>query len=289
MKRVEINNIPIGEIFIANPRSRNRKKWLEIVTSVREVGLKRPITVSQRVEPTGDGKRFDLVCGQGRIEAFLELGEKTIPAIVITVSREDQFLMSLVENLARRQPSNRDILREVIVLRGRGYKAEQIAAKLGVDRVYAYGLVHLIERGEESLVEHVEAGRLPLSVAIEIAGGNDHAVSLALSEAYQSGLLRGAKLRTVRRIVAARNSKQETQGTNVNNNGQHLTGDALAKVYERTVQDQRALVARAEKANGRMLLLCSAFRQMLADDNFVKLLRDEKLSDMPEKLAQRLK
>ena len=286
MKQEEISTIPIAEIVIANPRTRSRKKWLEIVTSVREVGLKRPITVSRRKEPTADGRHFDLVCGQGRIEAFLELGETAIPAIVTTVSREDQFLMSLVENLARRQPSNRDILREVKVLRGRGYMPEQIAKKLGLDRVYAYGLVHLIECGEESLVEHVEAGRLPLSVAVEIASGNDHAVSLALSEAYQTGLLRGARLRTVRRLVAARSAKQRTDGKV--GNSEELTGDALVKIYEQTVQNQKALLARAERANGRMLLLCSALRQVLADDNLVKLLRDEKLSDMPEKLAQRL-
>ena len=72
-----------------------------------------------------------------------------------------------------------------------------IADKLGTDRTFTYGLVNLIERGEE-LVEHVEAGRLPISVAIEIARGNDDAVSVALSEAYQSGQLRGAKLRAVR-------------------------------------------------------------------------------------------
>jgi ParB family chromosome partitioning protein len=287
LKQDEISTIPIAEILIANPRTRSRKKWLEIVTSVREVGLKRPVTVSRRKEPTADGRHFDLVCGQGRIEAFLELGETAIPAIVTTVSREDQFLMSLVENLARRRPSNRDILREVKVLRRRDYTPEQIAAKLGMDRVYAYGLVHLIECGEESLVEHVEAGRLPLSVAVEIASGNDHAVSLALSEAYRSGLLRGAKLRTVRRLVAARNAKQRAEGK-ASINVECLTGDALVKVYERTVQSQKALLARAERANGRMLLLCSAFRQILADDNFVKLLRDEKLSDMPEKFAQRL-
>ena len=287
MKQDEICTIPIAEIFIANPRMRSRKKWLEIVTSVREVGLKRPITVSRRKEPTADGRHFDLVCGQGRIEAFAELGETEIPAIVTAVSREDQFLMSLVENLARRQSSNRDILREVKVLRKRDYTPEQIAAKLGMDRVYAYGLVHLIECGEESLVEHVEAGRLPLSVAVEIASGNDHAVSLALSEAYQSGLLRGAKLRTVRRLVAARSAKQRTEGK-LSNSAQSLTGNALVKVYEQTVQNQKTLLARAERANGRMLLLCSAFRQILADDNFMKLLRDESLADMPEKLAQRL-
>lgn len=288
MNQSEIIDIVIAEVLITNPRTRHRKKWMEIVASIRAVGLKRPITVSQRSVPTVDGKRFDLVCGQGRIEAFLELGQTTIPAIVTEVPPEDQFLMSLVENLARRQPSNRDILREVKSLRERGYSSEVIAAKLGVDRVFIYGLVHLIERGEESLVEHVEAGRLPISVAIEIGRGDDHAVSVALSEAYQSGQLRGAKLTAVRKLVAARASKKNVAAS-VHKNGKQLTPDALTRVYEQTVQDQRALVARAEKANSQMLLLCSLFKQLLSDDKFVTLLRTENLADMPAKLAERLK
>jgi ParB family transcriptional regulator, chromosome partitioning protein len=284
MRQSEILKIPISEILITNPRARHQKKWREIVTSIRAVGLKRPITVSLRREPTAEGKRFDLVCGQGRIEAVKELGESMIPAIVIEVSREDQFLMGLVENLARRQPSNRDILREVTVLRARGYSPEVIANKLGVDRVFIYGLVHLVERGEESLVEHVEAGRLPISVAIEIARGDDHALSLALSEAYQSGQLRGARLTVVRKLVAARSAKQNTTPERK----KQLTPELLAKVYEQTVQEQQALATRAAKANSRILLLCSVFRQLLQDETFTELLRAENLADMPEKLAQRL-
>lgn len=287
MNTQEIINVPITEIFIASPRVRNRKKWIEIVGSISAVGLKRPITVSRRREPTGDGKHFDLICGQGRIEAFVELGETAIPAIVTEQSREDQFLMSLVENLARPQPSNRGIFREVKVLRARGYSAEVIADKLGTDRTFTYGLVNLIERGEESLVEHVEAGRLPISVAIEIARGNDDAVSVALSEAYQSGQLRGAKLRAVRTLVAGRASQRKPKGK-VTNIGNKVTADALVKVYEQTVQQQRALVSRAEKTNSRLLLLCSVFRHLSADPGFVAILRAENLSDMPAKLVERL-
>lgn len=288
MTQQEIISIPIAEILVTNPRKRSRKKWLEIVASVRAVGLKRPITVSRRSEPTADGKWFDLVCGQGRIEAFVHLGETTIPAIITDVSREDQILMSLIENLARRQPSNWDILREVKALRERGYSSEVIAQKLGIDRVCIYGLVHLIERGEESLVHHVEAGRLPISVAVEIARGDDHAVSIALSEAYQSGLLRGAKLTVVRKLVAARMSKPKSDGE-VNDQGRRLTPDGLVRVYEETVQAQKSLLARAEKANSRMLVLVSAFRQLLADERFVGLLGSEKLLDMPATLAERLR
>ena len=53
-------------------------------------------------ERNADGTQYDLVCGQGRLEAFLALGQTTIPAIVINASREDQYLMSLIENIARK-------------------------------------------------------------------------------------------------------------------------------------------------------------------------------------------
>jgi ParB family chromosome partitioning protein len=287
MNSQEIIDIPMAEILITNPRVRNRKKWSEIVVSISAVGLKRPITVSRRRESTADGKHFDLVCGQGRIEAFLELGETTIPAIVTEMSREEQFLSGLVENLARRPPSNCGIFREVKILRSRGYSAELIAVKLGIDRAFAYGLVNLIERGEETLVEYVESGRLPIGVAIEIARGNDDALSVALSEAYQSGQLRGEKLRAVRRLVASRTAQRKPV-RKVANNESKVTSESLVKFYQQTVEQQRALVVRAERTSRRLLLLFSVFRQLSADQNFVALLRAENLSDMPEKLAERL-
>ena len=248
--------------------------------------MKRPITVSKRVEPTIDGKTYDLVCGQGRIEAFQKLGETTIPGIVINVCREDQYLMSLVENLARRQPSNRSIFHEVKTLRARGNSPDVIAKKLGIDRTFSFGLVNLIEQGEESLVEHVEAGRLPISVAVEIARGNDHSVSLALSEAYQTGQLRGEKLRTVRRLIASRRAAKRT-GRPVGP-GKRVTAGTLVKVYEQTVQEQQALVGRAERVNNQLLLMASVLRELFADAEFSSLLQSETLSDIPEKLAERL-
>jgi ParB family transcriptional regulator, chromosome partitioning protein len=287
MNEQEIINVPIANIFVTNPRTRNRKKWAEIVTSIGAVGLKRPITVSKRDAPTADGKEYDLVCGQGRIEAFVKLGETVIPAIVTSVSREDQALMSLVENLARRQPSNRDVFREVKALRAREYTADTIAEKLGIDRSLAYGLINLIERGEESLVEHVEAGRLPISIAIEIAHGSDDSVSIALSDAYQSGELRGAKLRAVRRLVAARATTRKPPEES-HHTGKRVTAGALVKVYEQTVRQQQALVTRAEKVNSELVLLSSVFRELMTDACFAALLQQENLSHMPERFAARL-
>jgi ParB family chromosome partitioning protein len=283
----EIERIPIGEIRVANPRSRNKLKFQLIVASIRAVGLKKPILVSRR-DLDGDGTRYDLVCGQGRMEACLALGETAIPAVVIDASREEQFLMSLVENIARRPPSNRALLAELRSLRQRNYKTDEIAKKLGLDRTYVHGIVRLVEHGEELLIRAVEAGRMPISVAVEIASGNDHEVQRALSEAYEKGDLRGSKLTAAKRIVAQRIEKQRQVGKD-HQSRRKLTSDRLVREYQQRTREQRNLVRKANATKERLLWLTSALRSLFADEHFITLLRAESLSDIPQQLAMRLK
>jgi hypothetical protein len=79
----EVKMIPIDQIRILNPRHRDRKKFEVIVQSIKNLGLKKPIQVSLRSSQEEDEAGYDLVCGQGRIEAFIALGHKEIPAIQI--------------------------------------------------------------------------------------------------------------------------------------------------------------------------------------------------------------
>ena len=287
MNKTEIENIPISEIRVVNPRTRSKGRFQEIVASIDAVGLKKPITVSRR-EVDSDGTRYDLVCGQGRMEACRALGEMTIPAVVTDASREEQLVMSLVENFARRPPSNRDLLREVRSLRERKYKADEIARKIGLDRTYIHGIIHLLEHGEEGLAQAVEAGRLPISVAVKIATGNDHEVQQALAEAYEKGDLRGDKLRSARRVISLRIAKMRKAGK-IAQTRRKLTGEGLVREYKDRMREQRQLVKKANLTKERLLLLMSAIRRLLQDEHFATLLRAESLVDMPEQLAARLK
>ena len=286
MTEKEVERIPIGEIRVANPRSRNKLKFQLVVASIRAVGLKKPILVSRR-DLDADGTRYDLVCGQGRMEACLALGETTIPAVVIDASREEQFLMSLVENIARRPPSTRALLAELRSLRQRNYKTDEIAKKLGLDRTYIHGIVRLVEHGEELLIRAVEAGRMPISVAVEIASGNDHEVQRALSEAYEKGDLRGSKLTAAKRIIAQRIEKQKQVGKD-HQSRRKLTSDRLVREYQQRTREQRNLVRKANATRDRLLLLTSALRSLFADEHFITLLRAENLSDIPQQLAMRI-
>ena len=98
----EIRMIRIDRITVLNPRERNERVFGDIVTNIAHLVLKRPITVTRHEKEEGS-EHYDLVCGQGRLEAYRALGQADIPAMVIDASEEDCLVMSLVENIARRQ------------------------------------------------------------------------------------------------------------------------------------------------------------------------------------------
>ena len=93
-----------------------------------------------------DPFKYDLVCGQGRIEAFVQLGQTEIPAMLIDAEESDCLVMSLVENCARRQHRAIDLLEDINTLRKRGYDDREIAEKIGVTQVGAetYGLARFL-------------------------------------------------------------------------------------------------------------------------------------------------
>ena len=165
----EIQMAPVAAIRVLNPRARNKRVFQELVTSIAHLGLKKPITVSRRP----DGSGYDLVCGQGRLEAFLALGQTEIPAVVLEASEEDCFIMSLVENLARRKHTPLELVREIGALKDRGYSVQDIARKIDFSAEYVWAICYLLDHGEERLINAVERGLIPHSVAMEIAKAED--------------------------------------------------------------------------------------------------------------------
>ena len=149
-----VQMIPVDQINVLNPRSRNKVAFQGIVANISSLGLKKPITVARRIEPI-DGKPYDLVCGQGRLEAFMALGQVEIPAIVKEASREECFLMSLVENIARRQIRPLELLREIDSLKSRGYNTTEIAKKIDVDEELC-----VIRRRQQPRGDRLPGGRV---------------------------------------------------------------------------------------------------------------------------------
>jgi ParB family transcriptional regulator, chromosome partitioning protein len=281
VKAEPILNIPIAEVRVLNPRSRNRKTFQGIVANIGAVGLKKPITVFVR-EPQADGTRYDLVCGQGRLEAAAALGSKTIPAIVTEAPLEERYLMSLVENVARKRPPLSDLVREVKRLKEAGDSTAKIAQKLGMGHTHVEGIVHLLNCGEDRLVERVEAGTIPLTVAVQIATASDTEVQRALSEAYERGELRGAKLFAVQKIIAARAKQQNVAVPAA------LSRKDFANTYDRETKRHRELTARAAVVRERLALLTAALQRLFSDEAFLQVLASENLAEIPAQLAVRI-
>ncbi len=277
-----IERIPIAEIRIVNPRSRSQKTFRGIITNIESVGLKKPITVFRR-EEARDGTRYDLVCGQGRLEALAALGATEVPALLIDASLKDRYLMSLIENVARKRPRLSDLLPEIRRLKEAGHRNREIAQRLGMGHSYVDGIVHLLKCGEDRLVEQVEAGTVPLSVAVKIATSDGANVQRALSEAYDTGELRGHKLYLVQRIIAQRAEKDRDSSP-----APQMATKDLAKEYERHTLKQRELVARARVVWERIALLTAAVKSLLADEEFAALLIRQGLGAVPAPLATRL-
>jgi ParB family chromosome partitioning protein len=280
-----IEMIPVDQIAVINPRIRNKKTFLQIVDSISKVGLKKPITVG-RNENGGDEPTYKLVCGQGRLEAFISLGERAIPARIVDVTEEDSQVMSLVENLARRKHRPLELLQDIGELRKRGYSDKEIAAKTGLSYEYVHSIRHLLEEGEERLLTAVETGQIPVSVAIDIAEADEEGVQEALAQAYQKGLLRGKKLLVAKRLVEQR----QRRGKAVCRGGSEaprsrMSSEALVRAYEKEADRQRLMIKKAEVTQNRLLFVVEAMRQLLADENFVTLLRAESLVTMPRPLA----
>ena len=139
-----VEMIPVDRIDVPNPRARDKKQFQEIVDSIAKVGLKQPIKVG-RGKDTNGKPAYKLVYGQGRLEAFVALGQTEIPAIVVDIAEEDSLLLSLVENVARRQHRPLELLREIGALKKRGYTDTQIARKIGYSPKYVRGIRHLLE------------------------------------------------------------------------------------------------------------------------------------------------
>jgi ParB family chromosome partitioning protein len=290
--------VPIARIEVLNSRDRNMKVFEEIVESIQLIGLKKPITVAERAGEDGQPK-YMLVCGEGRLNAFRILGETHIPALVVDVSDEDAFIMSLAENIARRGYRPLEILADIELLRERGYTADAIIQKTGLSPKYVRDIVFLLEQGEERLIEGVQRGSIPLTTALEIArasandpqnangeGGESNLGDL-LQEAYENGQLKGRQIIEAKRLI----EKRQQLGPSSPNAAQikpPTSSYSLVRTYQKEVDRQRKMVLKAEHAHQRLLLVVQGLKKLFADENFVTLLRAEGLDTLPKYLAERI-
>lgn len=271
-------------------RYRDRRKFEPILQSIKNLGLKKPIQVSRRAVAEGEAAGYDLVCGQGRIEAFIALGYREIPAVVVEVSPEERLLRSLVENIARRHPSPMELIREIERLKDKGYGIQEIAGKLDVSDTTIKGLTALKQAGEERLLEAVVNGTVPLTVAVDIAKADTPETQRELLKAFETKQLTGVAIRVVKRIMDKRRflGRQARVQYPLQETKSPASAERMVVAYKRESQRQREIIRKARICESRLLFIITALNQLLAVEPFVKLLEAEALTTMPQYLWSKL-
>lgn len=281
--KYDIQNIPIDKITVINPRERNLISFQAVQGNIENVGLKKPVTV----RPSDDGEGYDLVCGEGRLKSFIALGQSNIPAFVRhDLSKEDAFVMSLVENMARRRHSAMDLLKGIEILKNQGYSTIEISKKVDLDPSYIAGLIKLFENGEERLLSAVGKDTIPIYTAIKIASSPKEAQE-ALQDAYEKEGLRGNAFLTLQKLVESR----KTLGKGLGSSGsdrrkeKRLSGKEMALKFKTEIDRMRSLVDKANQTENTMMTVVECFYNLMQDENFKTLLRAEKLDTIPKNLA----
>lgn len=285
----QVTLVSADRLRVLNPRTRNPLFFSQLVENIAMVGLKRPISIAYGGNDP-DGDWYEVLCGQGRLEALKHLGETMIPCCVFDAPQVDRFLISLTENIARRRHTVEELLSGIQVLRARGYSAEQIARKTNLDASYISSILHLLDNGEQRLVRAVEKRTVPIWLAVEISRASSEDVQKALLEAYEQGTLKGEQLLRVRKLI----SKREALGkafyakpTSVRDDDKP-TPQKLLRIYKTEVRRQQINIQKARIQEERLLLITSAMRRFLSDDHFRTLLRAEQIIDIPEVVARRI-
>ncbi len=281
-----VEQVPLDKITVINPRARNRKVFEGMVKNIGQLGLKRPITV---IRKTGaDGDSFDLVCGQGRVEAYKALGQTEIPALVVEATEEDGLVMSLVENIARRRHRAIDLLHDIEGMKRRGHSEEQIALKTDLTLEYVRGVIHLIENGEDRLLRAVEWGAIPISVAMQIAKSGEGNVQEALQQAYENGVLKSKQITYARQLVEQRRRHGRAFIPSGRNGDRKVPTLSLVRMYQQDVERKRYMMRKAEATRDRLTFVVQALRTLFADAELLRLLRAEGVDTLPRNLASRL-
>lgn len=286
MKADKILLVPVNEIYILNPRIRNQVIADEIRRNIRSVGLKRPITVTLSTN-SKTSKKYDLVCGQGRLEAYIDAGETEIPAILVDADKESAHIMSLVENIARRNSNPLDLLNGIRHLKERGYDDIEIANKIGVGREWVRGLLNLLENGEERLVNAVEKGRVPLYIALKIAHEDESSVQLALTEAHETGKLNGKNIIAVQKLLDRRRHYGKKLSTTYHKK-KDISSEEIVAIYERNIKNKKRLIAKADYLRQVLIYATAALNRLLENEHFSNQLKAEGLNDIPKQLVDML-
>src|SRR5262249_19554089 len=127
---------PVGRMVAIEQIDPNRNQpgqvmgdlW-ELIASISEKGILEPLVVRQR------GDRFQIVAGERRYQASVQLGLRDLPVVIRDVDDTEMLELALIENLQRKDLTPFEESEALQGLAERcGYTHEDLARRLGKSR-----------------------------------------------------------------------------------------------------------------------------------------------------------
>jgi ParB family transcriptional regulator, chromosome partitioning protein len=173
--------IPIEDL---QPNPRQPRQDLgdlsELKSSVREKGILEPILV----RPVGG--RFEIIAGERRYRAALDVGLAEVPCIVRETSDGEMMELALIENLQRKDLSAFEEAEGLKSLaEGYGYTHEMLAERLGKSRTSITETLSLTSMPEEVRQVCRLADIQSKSLLLQIVRQSDSSKMIALVERLQ--------------------------------------------------------------------------------------------------------
>lgn len=139
-----VMQIELSKVFVGKTNVRKNPGDVgDLVDSVKEKGILEPVLA----RPVGG--RYELVVGSRRFEAAKIAGMKRIPAVVRPMTDEEAIIVSLVENIQRRdiEPEEEyDAIVALMKINPRAYgTVEQLAKAIGKSRRYVDDRINAVE------------------------------------------------------------------------------------------------------------------------------------------------
>lgn len=139
-----IMSIETSKLFVGKTNVRRSPGDVgDLVDSIKEKGILEPVLV----RPIGG--RYELVVGSRRFEASKIVGLKKLPAIVRSMTDEDAIIVSLVENIQRRDIEPEEEYDAIVALRKANPRiygsSDQLAKALGKSRRYVDDRINAVE------------------------------------------------------------------------------------------------------------------------------------------------
>jgi ParB family transcriptional regulator, chromosome partitioning protein len=268
--------IAIDKITVINSRTRDEGQFALNVQSIEANGQIKDIRVNDKFLAK-DGV-YELICGEGRLIAQQRLGKTQIRAEIVTCTRKQAYLESLVENLARSRPGTMDFARELKNLHDEGWEYERIAKVACRCVEYIRQYIRLVEKGEERLIQGVEQEVFPISFAVLVAQADDASIQNVLMDAFDQGIINSANFARARAIINAQMDRRKRK----NGAAADYSVAALTSDIATATQEKDSYVREAQGKESRPFALLDGLAALWKDIEIMQVLQAEHLDKWPE-------